>query len=184
MSWKSTSTAKYWWIGKPLYTAQLEEGLGCHIPEQFEGVLARNQLQTLKPTHYPMAYVVNTDDEDQPGKHWTVFVCEENHCDFFDSYGCPPELYGKDFADFAQRQGPVRHNSQWIQGLQSVVCGHYCLFYLCHRFHVPTSKALSVFKSNLTENDRLVHAWTHDHFPCLRFEDGQTCRRFMDVNTL
>ncbi|ESO93995.1 hypothetical protein LOTGIDRAFT_153473 [Lottia gigantea] len=35
---------------------------------------------------------------------------EENHCDFFDSYGCPPELYGKDFADFAQRQGPVRHN--------------------------------------------------------------------------
>ncbi|ESO87930.1 hypothetical protein LOTGIDRAFT_175928 [Lottia gigantea] len=184
MSWKSTSTAKFWWIGKPLYTSQLEEGLACHIPEQFAGVLARNQLQTLQPTRYPSAYVVNTDDAGQPGKHWTVFVCEKDHCDFFDSFGCSPEVYGQDFADFARRQGPLRHNTRRIQGNQSSVCGHYCFFYLCHKFHEPSPHALSVFQSNLTENDCLVHAWAHHHFPCLSFEDGETCLGFMNDNML
>ena len=171
-------TDRFSWIGEPLYASQLEDALNKHIPKVFGGVWAKDQLPTLEPTHYPVVYVVNTDNHNRPGKHWTVFVCQKNQCDFFDSYGCPPDIYGKEFADFSQRYGTFKHQPRWLQGLTSVVCGHYCLFYLCHRFHLPTCHALSIFKQNRFENDQFVHAWTHDHFPSLTFANGQKCQNY------
>ena len=180
MSWKLTKIAKSSWIGEPLSTVQLENALSQHLPKcVFGGVLASNQLADVKPSHYPKAYVVNTDDETKPGRHWTVFVCEEpGQVSFFDSYGCPPEVYGSDFRRFVRHQN-VNHQPRWIQGLNSFVCGHYCLFYLCHRFHVPTPHALSMFGSVYQENDRLILLWTRDHFSILPSEKGQTCLCFL-----
>ena len=170
-------TDRFWSIGKPLYTSQIQQALRTHCREIFGVVLAKNQLRGLRPPRYPAIYVVNTDNEDQPGTHWTVFVCEEKSCYFFDSYGCPPEVYGKEFADFVRQQN-VNHQPRWIQGLTSAVCGHYCLFYLCHRFHMPTNNALSLFTNRRQENDQYVHQWFHDHFPNVTFPDGQTCQSF------
>ena len=109
MSWKLTKIDKLSWIGKPLSTGQLDAALGQHLPTSvFGGVLASNQLPDVRPQQYPTAYVVNTDDDRKPGKHWTVFVCERpGLLSFFDSYGCPPEVYGVHFQRFVKDQRVV-----------------------------------------------------------------------------
>ncbi|KAK6184395.1 hypothetical protein SNE40_006876 [Patella caerulea] len=181
MSWKSTPTDKSSQIGEALSNRQLTRALEKHLPANvFGGVWARNHLDILRPTSYPKAYVINTDDEDQPGRHWTVFVCEgPDHITFFDFYGCPPDVYGEAFRRFVQDL-QLHYQPRWIQGLESVVCGHYCLYYLCHRFHVPSPHALSVFGHVYRVNDILVEQWARDHFPDLQKDQkkGQRCRCF------
>ena len=169
-------------IGEPLSNRQLTRALKHHLPPYvFGGVWARNHLDSLRPSTYPVAYVVNTDDEHRPGQHWTVFVCERpGHLTFFDSYGCSPDVYGKAFRRFV-RDHTLHYSDTWIQGLDSAVCGHYCLYYLCHRFHVPSPRAFSVFGPVFRLNDVLVEQWTRDHFDQLLAEknEGQRCRCFL-----
>ena len=172
MSWKLIETVKSSWIGRPLSTLDLERAI--HLPH-FGGVWSRNHLFELQPSTYPQAYVINTDDDDGPGKHWTVFWCERpGEMYFFDSYGCPPAVYGRAFADFSTRHGYARiqHQPKWLQSLTSFVCGHYCLYFLCH-----SVRCLDRFGSDQRSNDMLVNEWTRHHFPFLFHSTEQNSKQ-------
>ena len=56
----------------------------------FAGVLARDEFAR---STKPGLYVVNTDDSDQPGKHWLVVYISDDAYGFFDSYGRPPSSF-------------------------------------------------------------------------------------------
>ena len=77
---------------------------------------------------YPLALIANTD---QPGTHWiAMYFVTPDECEFFDSYGFPPETYDVD--EYVLRES-MYFNGKPLQGLTSDVCGDYCLFYLLHR---------------------------------------------------
>lgn len=157
------------WIGKALFANQLEALASTHL-KQWGGVLASNQLERVKPATYPTAYIVNTDPEDRPGQHWTVWIAESpQHWTYFDSYGLSP------FTTFPRFAENVRYDTRWLQSQYSLVCGHYCLYYLCHRFHYRVPWAMN-FRGSRVENDRYVLEWCQEHYPHLSIQRGQSCQ--------
>ena len=80
------------------------------------------------------AYVVNIDTSDKPGKHWITFWHRRGgDAEYFDSYGIPLENY----IDVSKHLPPttkiVASNSKCLQSYGSVLCGHYCIFFLAFR---------------------------------------------------
>ena len=56
-------------------------------------------------------------------------------------------------------------NSKQLQSILSDVCGHYCVFYLCHRARGHSMKAIvNMFDSNKTSNDTKVFRFVNKHF--------------------
>ena len=93
----------------------------------------RQQLNT-EDTHFPKAYVVNTDDSRQPGQHWVSFYRPTpGVVEYFDSYGLPPHYLN--FQSELDRMGWCYQevNTICLQSEDSTVCGLYCLYYLTHR---------------------------------------------------
>ena len=75
-----------------------------------------------------------------------------------DSYGLNPEFCN--FDSFMNENATMWScNSKSIQNLLSVVCGHYCVYYiLCRCRDVLMKQILSPFTSNVVKNDQKVNA--------------------------
>ena len=94
-----------------------------------QGVFPRDRLPVINT--YPAGLIANTDPHDQPGTHWVAMYFESpRESEFFDSYGFPPETYNMD--TYILRE-VTYYNDKPLQGLNSDVCGDYCLFYLIRR---------------------------------------------------
>jgi hypothetical protein len=105
---------------------------GCH----FLGVFAADCAPTRfsKNKHrYPCAYVINTDPASLPGKHWVAcFIQSPKHAlEFFDSYGQAPAAYPSIRLPSFPRVRVVSSNV--FQSARSMVCGHYCIYFVCQR---------------------------------------------------
>ena len=87
-----------------------------HLPytrNTFQGVFASDRLPT-HIEHYPAAFVANVDPHDRPGSHWCAFYfTEEQHGEFFDSYGHKPEDYSLNFKQFIEN-----NSKQWTYNSQ------------------------------------------------------------------
>jgi hypothetical protein len=103
-------------------------GSGCH----FLGVYAADRAPT-RLVDYPCAYVVNTDPATKPGQHWVAFYAHSpQRLQFFDSYGRPPAAYPH--VRLPHNAMPILTSNKYsFQSKRSVVCGHYCIFYLVKR---------------------------------------------------
>ena len=70
--------------------------------------------------------ILNIDDSEGKGTHWTCLFCKNWKCCYFDSYGlCPPievQSYCKDKDRY--------YNTFKIQAPNEVICGHYCIYVL------------------------------------------------------
>lgn len=91
-----------------------------------------NQLQSLQPLP---TCIINLDDSDGPGTHWTAYYHNSNMGDmsyYFDSYGFPPPEPLKDL---------VYQNRQ-IQALGSPVCGYYCIDFIRHITKDPSMESM------------------------------------------
>ena len=95
----------------------------------FLGVFPRDRIPTLTSVaSFPACLVVNTDPHDQPGSHWlALYILSPRQVEFFDSYGHPPSTYDIPLPP------NVLSNGYDFQSLTSNVCGHYCIYFLCHR---------------------------------------------------
>lgn len=113
-----------------LSRALLGNSSGC----RFLGVFAADCAPVrLTAGEYPCAYVVNTDPASAPGQHWVAFYAETpRHMEFFDSYGRHPSAYAHVRVP-ATCASFIQCNPHSFQSLRSVVCGHYCVFYLVNR---------------------------------------------------
>ena len=91
----------------------------------FRGVYAMDRL----PVRQQGAYVINTDDHDQPGAHWIAVFDDGYNVEYMDSYGRPPlDLRCVQFL------GPCySYNTVTLQQLFSTACGFYCVYYLMQR---------------------------------------------------
>ena len=88
------------------------------------------------PSHvatYPNAFIVNTDERDEPGEHWiAVYLPSPQKAEFFDSYGHAPCYFNDKLCHFLSSYD-IHYNTRVFQGPLSTVCGHYCVLFILHR---------------------------------------------------
>ena len=80
-------------------------------------------------------YIVNLDDDNGQGTHWTCFLINDPYCIYFDSFGLPPP---NDIRKYARKYAIISFNNQ-IQDIRSEACGYYCLDFM---------KYMSKFRKN------------------------------------
>ena len=129
--------------------------------KNFCGVFAADELPKTVDT-FPCGFIANTDPSTKPGTHWVAFYFPSHEKgEFFDSYGYPPEYYGKSFKFYKLETW----NSRKIQSSWSEVCGQYCIFYLYHKSRgCSMNKIVNMFTDNTSLNDCNVACYVKKHF--------------------
>ena len=73
-------------------------------------------------------YIINLDDSQNVGSHWTALQINKNKAIYFDSFGCVPPQNVTDFVK--QTNIKLGYNNFIIQDLESEKCGFCCIAYL------------------------------------------------------
>ena len=92
----------------------------------FRGTFSRNNVPKTKER--PVAYIINTDSEKEPGEHWVaVYLRLDGVCIYFDPFGFPP--LHEDFVNFIKSSSPngLVYSSLSLQNVFSTLCGWYCI---------------------------------------------------------
>ena len=126
----------------------------------YKGCFAKDDLpKTRLNTKFPSAYVINTGLSTTMGEHWVAVFCIDRKVFYFDSLGRTP------FSDpyisrFIQAFHPknVIYNKCRIQGANTTVCGHYCVYFILHMCKNQNFKKFVIkFKcKNYSQNDAMV----------------------------
>lgn len=137
------------------------------IRQIVKGVFSRTTL----PVHeiqYPSAYIVNTDERDGPGEHWVAIVLNnKSRGVFFDSFGRPPEFYGKELKTFLQSNvDSYVHFKNQVQSSFSTQCGLFVLSFLMLHvcLHWSMDCIENVFDVNLMVNDSIVFRIVNEYY--------------------
>ena len=122
-------------------------------------------LRAEGPVPKPIAMVVNTDpDPHGPGEHWVAIYADQGHTDFFDSFGCSP-IRVAFYRLLNHLKQPWGMNTRVLQDFSSVVCGHYCLYYLLRRSRGERlNDIVQIFDADTKENDAMVEEMVRHHF--------------------
>jgi hypothetical protein len=103
-----------------------------YTAKYYLGVFPCDKIPAIE--QFPSAMVINTDKHDEKGTHWLAIYIQSNYTlEFFDSYGLPPEAYGKDITKFLKKYPNIRWNKIVMQSLTSNVCGQYCIYFILRR---------------------------------------------------
>lgn len=125
------------------------------LPAQTRGVFPADRI----PNRWsrPAAIVANTDDHTKPGKHWVaIYVDENGHGIYFDSYGLPP-LISHHYNRLRRNCRTLEWNTKPLQALKSRVCGEYCISFLdCMCRGITLATFCRYFTSNKMKNDTIV----------------------------
>ena len=89
----------------------------------FKGVFLRDTLP--KKPRASECGILNLDDSNGSGSHWSAFSKNGKDKLYFDSFGLPPPTELLKYL-----KGPVLYNSERIQPDNEVFCGHLCLYVL------------------------------------------------------
>ena len=96
----------------------------------FKGVFMRDTLPR-KPNKIECA-IVNLNTSVQKGSHWTCYFKKGQLLIYFDSFGqvTPTEI--QDYLKSKNEKGLplIQRNTDIVQAVNSVLCGHLCLFVL------------------------------------------------------
>jgi hypothetical protein len=160
---------------------QIEKIMVEEMGNMFLGVFPKNRLPK-SPVPIPSCCIANTDPEGKPGQHWVgFFINDSNEGEFFDSYGLPPTLF-PEFHRFLTLNCPnsFTWNDKTLQGIGSLSCGQYCVFYLFHRWkNIPMNTILGAFCTDKAANDCLVADWINERYDldtqCHMGDKTQTC---------
>ena len=112
-----------------------------------------DRLPTSPDKKGPVAYIVNTDLEGQPGRHWIALWTCDNACENLDSYALPLETYQttaplQSWLDRHCKR--VTQNRQSLRSLYSQSCGDYALFFLIDR---SQGKTINEFLKGFDKHD-------------------------------
>ena len=94
----------------------------------FRGVFMRDSLPKNGP-HVRECAVVNLDDYQGSGTHWTAYKKQKDKTLYFDSFGNlrpPQELM------HYLRNTSIQYNYSKYQNFNTIICGHLCLKFLCN----------------------------------------------------
>lgn len=73
-------------------------------------------------------YIINFGEASSGGTHWClIYNVKKSFTVYFDPFGLAPPLR---ILDFMKKNNPkqVVMSDQWIQDIDSVACGYYCLY--------------------------------------------------------
>lgn len=97
---------------------------GQTIPT-FRGVFMRDTLP-IRPLLQPAECgIINLDDSNGAGTHWTAYFKDNDNSYYFDSFGLPPP---NEIAQFLGR--PITYNTFQVQKSGDTICGQLCLYVL------------------------------------------------------
>ena len=146
-----------------LNNAQLD-ALAEHHPSlkpYFHKTLPCDGLPDRPDKKGPVGYIVNTDPQGMPGRHWVALWTHDHVCEIMDSYGLPLDTYltTRPLQRWMDRHWKyVVRNGQSLQSLYSQSCGDYALFFLIDR---SEGRSMNEFfkrfdKHDYVHNDHLV----------------------------
>lgn len=97
----------------------------------FLGVYPSDKVFPPNLTRRPQCLIINLDSSDLPGSHW-VAVClykikNNKVLEYFDSYGTKSPRFK------IPRGWIIRHSLIPLQSPLSIVCGHYCVYFIDRR---------------------------------------------------
>ena len=99
------------------------------------------------------AYIVNTDPQDRPGKHWIALWTYDNVCEIMDSYGLSLRVYGTTYhlEEWLGRHFKYQmHSGKSLQSIFSQSCGDYALMFLIDQVE---GRSMNDFLNRLKKND-------------------------------
>lgn len=135
----------------PLSNVEISKYMARRMGSKFMGCYARNNLPQLLSTGF---YVVNLDDQHNPGTHWVGMSVVSSEIIYFDSFGfiCPKEII--------TRKGDrvIWYSSHDIQNTRSVACGYYVLYFLSelNKGRVKNDILLDFENDGSLDNDTLL----------------------------
>lgn len=103
--------------------------------KHFRGVFMRDSLP--KKIHQVETGVINLDDQDGPGTHWTAYKKFPNLVIYFDSYGNlkPPAKAIQYFQSNGACKILFNHDAVQFMKNSDFHCGHLCISFLYNKKH-------------------------------------------------
>jgi hypothetical protein len=108
-------------------------------------------------------YVINLQNHDQKGSHWTTLVMTKNDCIYVDSFGQPPPQEVNDFLKNKYKKESINYNTMIIQNLKSTYCGYFCIAFLKSNKENKNKGLLqklkifqNIFSTDTNKNDNLL----------------------------
>ena len=107
--------------------------------------------------------IINLEDYvDGNGTHWVaVFNSPHNYdIQYFDSFGLfPPDIVISSYLNRANKG--IVYNSSMIQGINSIMCGYYCLYFIMHRYK---GRPMNEILLDFTQHPSVFNEWLISHF--------------------
>ena len=122
---------------------------------RYRGCYPRDSLpKKIKPNSF---YIINLDDSNGNGTHWTCIINFE-HCLYFDSYGAIPPTKVVSF--MKTRHTKRYYNCTQIQAVNSDLCGYFCIYVINelekgHKFLDICSR----FSNDYSKNDDIINEY-------------------------
>ena len=135
--------------------------------EGYLGTFARNELESLKISHYPSFMILNLDQRKGDGSHWIAIAMFLNDVYICDSLGAlmPNDDFPKELVNFLYRVCFRRrlHITRQLQQPTSNTCGLYCIFFVHYCQTHTFVSFLSKFSHDHTTNDLLIHLYAKQY---------------------
>lgn len=133
----------------------------ARLRRQFLGVFTADRLPALPEIQprRPCGLIVNSDPANRPGTHWlAIYYGADGQDEFFDSYGESPSTYNR---SWPEHMNPgYRYSTKKLQGDDTSVCGHYCVFYLKQKVAGRSlTSIVDYFPGPKRVNDRKICHW-------------------------
>lgn len=106
-------------------------------------------------------YIINMDSSysGKNGTHWTLLMCRESICLYFDSFGIPPP---KEVLTFIRQKYKQHYwNNEIIQNIKSQLCGYFCLALIKYVKNskdmlMSSQNFINMFDDNTKLNDNIL----------------------------
>jgi len=79
-------------------------------------------------------YIINLDNTNGIGTHWTCLSTFDNYIYYFDSFGLPPPTIIKKFTNSIGEK-KLYYNDYQYQSENSTICGWFCIGWLHHLYN-------------------------------------------------
>jgi hypothetical protein len=85
-------------------------------------------------------YIVNLEDSELGGSHWTVIMLTKKLALYYDSFGQPPPQEIIRFVKRFNKKIKIIYSIDQLQSTRSVYCGWFCLLFI-HWFAIKHQKS-------------------------------------------
>jgi hypothetical protein len=89
------------------------------------GIFMKDELKT---SLREGCYIINLENHDQPGSHWTAFIKDRDNVYYYDSFGIVPPQNEYDI--FRNESDYIYYNTADHQNIDSNSCGWWCIAFL------------------------------------------------------